>query len=88
MEGSRVNIVVVCTCGAVKIYVAAVEALRKYRMKLSLPSELVEKLVWVPVILLCKIFILSYMFEVLLLCRNWPSSPPNCETLTLVFDEI
>jgi hypothetical protein len=46
----------------------------------TVPSELVEKLVWVPVILLCKIFILSYMFDVLL-CRNWPSSPPNRETL-------
>jgi len=86
-QGSRVNIVVVCTRGAMKIYVAAVEVLRKYRMKLSIPSKLVEKLVWVPVILLCKIFILSYMFQVLL-CRNWPSSPPNRGTLTLVFDEI
>ncbi len=46
----------------------------------TVPSELVEKLVWVPVISLCKIFILSYMFDVLL-CRNWPSSPPNRETL-------
>jgi hypothetical protein len=55
-QGSRVIIVVVCTRGAVKIYVAAVEALRKYRMKLSSPSKLVEKLVWVPVILLCKKF--------------------------------
>jgi len=34
--------------GAPKIYVAAVEAIgkRKDRMKLSLPSKLVEKLVW------------------------------------------
>jgi hypothetical protein len=38
-----------------KIYVAAVEALRKEGMKLSLPPKLVEKLVWVPVILFCKI---------------------------------
>jgi predicted proteasome-type protease len=65
-QGSRVLIGVVCTSGAVKIYVAVVEALTKYRMKLSLPSKLVENLVWVPVILLCKIFILSYMFDVLL----------------------
>ncbi len=65
-QGSRVIIVVVCTSGAVKIYVAVVEALTKYRMKLSLPSKLVENLDWVPVILLCKIFILSYMFDVLL----------------------
>jgi hypothetical protein len=37
----------------VKIYVAAVEALRKKRkdrMNLSLPPKLVEKLVWIPVI--------------------------------------
>jgi hypothetical protein len=44
---------------------------RKHRMKLSLPRKLVEKLVWVPVICFCKIFILSYMFDALL-CWNWP----------------
>jgi len=44
--------------GAVKIYVAAVNW--KYRMKFSLQPKLVEKLVWVPVVLLCKIFIPSY----------------------------
>jgi len=59
--GSRVLIIVVHV-GAEKyiyIYVAAVEALRekrKDRMKLSLPPKLMEKLVWVPVILFCKIF--------------------------------
>jgi hypothetical protein len=31
-----------------KIYVEAVEALRKEGIKLSLPLKLVEKLVWVP----------------------------------------
>jgi hypothetical protein len=39
-------------------------------MKLSLLPKLVEKLVWVPVISLCKIFIPSYGFDGLL-CRNW-----------------
>jgi hypothetical protein len=40
----------------VKIYVAAVEALRKEGMKLSLPpKKLVEKLVWVPVLSFSKI---------------------------------
>jgi hypothetical protein len=41
---------VVVQVGAVKIYVAAVQALRKrkHRMKLSLPPKFVEKLVWVP----------------------------------------
>jgi hypothetical protein len=36
----------------VKIYVAAVEALRKRKdsMKLSLPPKLVKNLVWLPVI--------------------------------------
>ncbi len=53
-----------------KLYVAAaVEAFlerRKDRMKLNLPPKLVEKLVWVPVILFCKIFILScYAFWML-----------------------
>jgi hypothetical protein len=44
-QGSRVSIVVVQQIRAVKIYVAAVEALRKKGMKLSLPPKLVEKLV-------------------------------------------
>jgi hypothetical protein len=35
-------------------------------MKLTLPPEFVEKLVWVPIILFCKIFIPSYMFDGLL----------------------
>ncbi len=51
---------------------------RQDRMKLSLPPKLVEKLVWVPVILLCKIFIPSYTFDALL-CRNWPFSPPQSQ---------
>jgi hypothetical protein len=37
-------------------------------MKLSLPPKLVEKLVWVPVISFCKIFIPSYTFDDALLC--------------------
>jgi hypothetical protein len=55
-QGSRVIIVVV-QVRAVKIYVAAMEALKKKErgMKLSLPLKLVEKLVWVPVISFCKI---------------------------------
>jgi len=58
-QGSRVIIVVVHV-GAVKIYVAAVEAARrswkrKEGMKLSFPPKLVGKLVWVPVISFCKI---------------------------------
>jgi hypothetical protein len=62
----------------VKIYVAAVEALRekrKERMNLRLPPKLVEKLVWIPGISFCKIFIPSYGFDALL-CQNWPFSPP------------
>jgi hypothetical protein len=61
---------------------------RKHVMKLSLPPTLVEKLVWVPVISFCKIFIPSYTFDALLR-RNWPFSPPNRLTLriTLLFDE-
>ncbi len=40
-----------------KIYVAAVEALRKKERgdETQLPAKLVGKLVWVPVILFCKI---------------------------------
>ncbi len=44
---------------------AAVEAFRADMMKLSLPPKLVEKLVWVPVISFCKIFIPSYAFDAL-----------------------
>ncbi len=59
-QRSRLLIVVV-QVGAVKIYVAAVRlsGKGKDRMKLSLPSKLVGKLVWVPVISFCKIFIPS-----------------------------
>ncbi len=64
-HGSRV-IIVVLQVGAVKIYVAAVEALTKEGMKLSLPPKLVEKLVWVPVILFCKISFPMYAFDALL----------------------
>jgi hypothetical protein len=43
--------------GAVKIYVEAAEALVKKEagMKLSSSPKLLEKLIWVPVILFCKI---------------------------------
>ncbi len=61
-QDSRLTIVVVQE-GALKIYLTAVGAFkrRKDRMKLSLPPKLVEKLVWVPVILFCKIFVTSYV---------------------------
>ncbi len=55
---------------------------RKHRMKLILPPKLVEKLVWVPVISFCKIFIPSYVFDALL-CRNQQVSPPNRLTLPI-----
>jgi hypothetical protein len=49
-------ITVVLQVGAVKIYVAALKALRKKRKRgSSLPPKLVEKLVWVPAISFCKI---------------------------------
>ncbi len=78
-------IIVVVQVGAVKIYVAVVQALmckRKHRMKLRSAPKLVwmEKLVWVPVISFGKIFIPSYAFDALL-CRNWPFSPPDRLTL-------
>jgi hypothetical protein len=67
-QGSRIIIIIV-QVGAVEIYVAAVEAgaqeKRKDVVKLSLPPRLVEKLVWVLVILFCKISILSYSFGAL-----------------------
>jgi hypothetical protein len=51
-------------------------------MKLSWSPKLVEKLVWVPVILHCRIFIPSYAFDALF-CWNWPFSPYNRETLRI-----
>jgi hypothetical protein len=82
-QGSRVIIVIV-QVGAQKIYVAALKALlkRKDRMKLSLPPKLLEKLNGVPIILFYKIFIPSYMVDVLL-CQNWQLSPPNRGTLRI-----
>jgi hypothetical protein len=55
--------------GAVKIYVhnsSGGAGKRKDMMKLNLQPKLVEKLVWVPVILFCKIFIPRYRFDALL----------------------
>jgi len=45
-------------------------------VKLSLPPKMAKKLVWIPVISFCKIFILSYVFDGML-CRNWPFLPPS-----------
>jgi hypothetical protein len=75
-QGSRVIIVVV-QVGAVKIYVAAVEASGKGKdgMKLSLPPKFMGKLVWVPVIRFVELSFLVTRFDALL-CRNWPFSPP------------
>jgi hypothetical protein len=78
-EEVNLIIIVVVQVGAVKIYVAVVErrsGKRKDRMKLSLSSKLVEKLVWVSILWFCKIFICSYsfMFDALL-CQNWSISP-------------
>jgi hypothetical protein len=49
-------------------------------MKLSLSPKLVEKLIFVPVISFCKIFITSYGFDALL-CQNCLFLPPNRVTL-------
>jgi hypothetical protein len=49
-------------------------------MKLSLSPNLVEKLVWVPVISFSKFFNPSYAFDALFF-RNRPFSPPNRLTL-------
>jgi hypothetical protein len=41
-----------------------------------------KKLVWVPIIVFCKIFIPSYTFDALL-CWNWSFLPPNQVTLQI-----
>jgi len=48
-QGLRVIIVIV-QVGAVKIYVAAVEGVRRMEGGMKLQPKWVEKLVWVPVI--------------------------------------
>jgi hypothetical protein len=65
------------------MYIEAVEALRKRkdRMKLSLPSKMVEKLVWVPVTSFSKVVIPNYTSDGLL-SQNWSFSHPNCSTLS------
>jgi hypothetical protein len=55
---------------------------RKDIVKLNLAPKLMEKLVWVPVILFCKIFVPSYAFDALL-CQNWLFSPPSRVTLPI-----
>jgi hypothetical protein len=74
-QGSRLIIVLVHV-GAVKIYVAAVEALRKKERHDE--TQFITKIVLF--ISLCKIFISSYVFDAML-CRNWLLSPPNRGTL-------
>ncbi len=58
--------------------VAAVEALRKKERpdETQFTTKIGGKLVWVPVISFCKVFILSYAFDALL-CPNWPFPPPD-----------
>jgi hypothetical protein len=72
-------IVVVVQVGAVKNICGSSSAGAQEKentgWKLSLPPKLVEKLVWVPVISYCKIFIPSYAFDALL-CRNWAVLAP------------
>jgi hypothetical protein len=61
----------------------------KDRVKLNLLPKLLEKLVWVPIISFCKIFIPSYSFDALL-CWNWLFAPTNRGTLwiTRVYKEF
>jgi len=59
--------------------IASIEALRKKERQdetQSTTKKLVARLVWVPIILFCEIFIPSYTFDALL-CQNWPFLPPN-----------
>jgi NADH:ubiquinone oxidoreductase subunit 6 (subunit J) len=80
-QGLRVIIVVV-QVGAVEIYVAALEALRKKARGDETQFKLVEELAWVPFILFCKISF-TVMHLMPLLCRNWPFLPLNCLTLQI-----
>jgi hypothetical protein len=64
-RGGRPDNYSCCTGRSNQIYVAVVErrsGKKKDGMKLSLSSKLVGKLVWVPILWLCKIFLLNYSF--------------------------
>jgi hypothetical protein len=69
-QGSRVIIVTV-QVRAVKIYVAAVKAIKEKerQYETQIITKIAGKTSLGPVILLCKIFIRSYLFDALL-CRN------------------
>jgi hypothetical protein len=59
------------------ICIAAAEALRKKVMKLSLSPKLVEKLVWVPIILFCK-----FSFSVTHLMPYYAETGHSCPLIT------
>ncbi len=67
-----------------KIYVAAVEALRKKERQdeTQFTAKIGGKTNLGPSYFISKIFIPSYTFDALL-CRNWSFSPPNPETLQI-----
>jgi hypothetical protein len=76
-QGSRLIIVVV-QLGAVKIYVAAME---ERQDETQFTTKIGEKSSLAPTYFACEIFIPSY--AIILLCQNWPFSPPNRRTLWL-----
>jgi hypothetical protein len=83
-QGSRVIIAVV-QVGAAKIYVAAVwrrSGKKAIHDETHFTTKIGGKLVWVPVISLCKIYIPSYTFDALL-SQTWQFSPPNRGTLLI-----
>jgi hypothetical protein len=80
-RGSRIIIIPSCTCKSSENVCSnngGAQEKGKTRWKLSLPQKLVEKLVWVLVISLCKIFIPWYAFDGLL-CWNKASCCINLE---------
>jgi hypothetical protein len=69
MKSQHLRVIIVrVQVGAVKIYVAAVEALRKKERQgeTQFTTKIGEKLVLVPVISLCKIFVPSLACDVIL----------------------
>jgi hypothetical protein len=78
-KGSRVIIVLV-QVGAVKIYASSSAGAREKKetqdeTQSTTKNWWKKKLVWVPVISFCKIFIPSYTFDALFFCPNWPFWP-------------
>jgi hypothetical protein len=85
-QGSRVITVVVHVV-EVKICVAAVKTLRKEKEETPFIAKFGRKTSLGPIYFVLWNFIPNYAFDAVL-CRNWPFSPPNRQTLWITLMSI